>query len=140
MNGEGKAVEVGGGGSTMPSVLVVDDEPVIRELVRTVLSRDGRFRLMMAGDGEEAVSLAREHRPTLILLDVRMPRMSGVEACRLLRDDPATASTIIVMLTAMGQDEDVRVGYEAGADDYFVKPFKPSELLQRVQDALKLAA
>ena len=94
----------------------------------------------MAGNGEEAVALAREQRPTLILLDVRMPRMSGVEACRALRADPATAGATIVMLTAMGQDEDIQFGYEAGADDYFLKPFKPSELLERVQDALKLAA
>ena len=140
MSDEGKNPDAIAEGSAMPSVLVVDDEPVIRELVRSVLSRDGRFRLLMAGNGEEVVALAREQRPTLILLDVRMPRMSGVEACRALRADPATAGATIVMLTAMGQDEDIQFGYEAGADDYFLKPFKPSELLERVQDALKLAA
>ncbi len=124
----------------LPAVLIVDDEPVIRELVRSVLSRDGRFRLMMAGDGHEAVEVAREHRPALILLDVRMPHMNGLEACAALRADPATSGATIVMLTSMGQDEDVRSGYEAGADDYFLKPFKPGELLERVQDALRLAA
>jgi CheY-like chemotaxis protein len=127
-------------GEDAPAVLVVDDEPVIRELVRSVLSRDGRFRLLCAGDGAEAVELAREHQPQLVLLDVRMPHMNGIEACRAMRDDPGSASATIVMLTAMGQDDDIARGYDAGADDYFLKPFKPSELLERVQEALGLAA
>jgi len=121
-------------------VLIVDDEPVIRALVRSVLSRDERLELLMAGDGEEAVSLARVHHPLLVLLDVRMPRMGGVEACRVLRQDPATAHAKIVMLTAMGQDQDVERGYAAGADDYFLKPFRPAELVERVLDALDLVA
>ena len=123
-----------------PTVLVVDNEFVIRELVRSVLSRDGRFELVMASDGREAVAAARAHRPELILLDVRMPHMNGIEACQALRADPATAGATIVMLTAMGQDDDVSNGYAAGADDYFLKPFDPAELLERVQDALQLAA
>ena len=121
-------------------MLVVDDEPVIRELVRSMLGRDGRIRVVTAGDGEEAVELARAHRPPLVLLDVRMPRMNGIDACRAMRDDPASAGATIVMLTAMGQDDDIVRGYEAGADDYFLKPFKPSELLERVHEALGLPA
>lgn len=124
----------------VPTVLLVDDEPVIRELVRSVLSRDGRFALISANDGAEAVELANERRPRLILLDVRMPYMNGIEACRAIREDLSSADTKIVMLSAMGQDDDIERGYQAGADDYFLKPFKPSELLERVQDALGLPA
>ena len=113
------AIEAG----ALPTVLIVEDEPVIRELVRSVLSRDGRWHLISAGNGEEAVELAHAYRPRLVLLDVRMPRMNGIDACRAIRDDPASAGGTIVMLTAMGQDDDIARGYEAGADDYFLKPF-----------------
>ena len=137
---QGDAVDPAAAAAALPTVLIAEDEPVIRELVRSVLSRDKRWRLISAGNGEEAVELARAHRPRLVLLDVRMPRMSGIEACRAIRDDPASAGAVIVMLTAMGQDDDIARGYEAGADDYFLKPFKPSELLERVYDALDLTA
>ena len=137
---EDPALDAAAEAAALPAVLVVDDEPVIRDLVRSVLSRDGRIRVVTASDGEEAVELARAHRPPLVLLDVRMPRMNGIDACRAMRDDPASAGATIVMLTAMGQDDDIARGYEAGADDYFLKPFKPSKLLERAHEALGLTA
>ena len=129
----------GSGGGRL-KVLVVDDEPVIRMLVQATLSQDERYDLLVAEDGVQAVEIAQAERPDLIILDVRMPHMTGFEACRALREDPATANVHIVMLTAMGQDTDIEQGYAAGADDYFLKPFLPDELLDKVRSTLRLAA
>jgi two-component system phosphate regulon response regulator PhoB len=123
-----------------PLVLVVDDEPVIRELVQATLARDPRLQVVTACDGEEALAVARTVTPDLVLLDVRMPRLGGIAACRALRADPATRDVRIVLLTAAGQDADVERGYDAGADDYFLKPFLPDELLDRTRAALRLPA
>ena len=122
-----------------PRVLVVDDEPLIRELVQATLARDPRLEIATASNGEEAIAAARAVTPDLVLLDVRMPRVDGIGACRALRADPATRDVRIVLLTAAGQDSDVELGYEAGADDYFLKPFVPDELLDRARDALGLS-
>lgn len=125
---------------TLPKVLVVDDEPMIRELVKAILRADDRYELITASDGLEGVEAAQRLRPDLVILDVRMPRMTGLEACRALRADPRTADTKIVLLTAMGQDSDIEEGHEAGADDYFLKPFAPNDLLDKVRTALRLSA
>lgn len=129
-----------GGDARRPRVLVVDDEPLIRELVEATLARDPRLEIVTASDGEQALAAARAVPPDLVLLDVRMPRVNGIETCRALRADPATRDVRIVLLTAAGQDADVALGYEAGADDYFLKPFVPDELLDRARDALRLSA
>ncbi len=123
-----------------PRVLVVDDEPVIRELVQATLARDPRLEVVTANHGEEALTVARTAMPDLILLDVQMPRLGGIAVCRALRADPATRDVRIVLLTAAGQDADVERGYDAGADDYFLKPFLPDELLDRTRAALRLPA
>jgi DNA-binding response OmpR family regulator len=116
----------------MTTILIVDDEPPILDLVRFTLE-DAEVRVVEASDGVEALALARRLRPDLILLDVHMPRLDGLEACRQIRRDPALAQTPIVMLTAAGQEADRVRGREAGADEYLTKPFSPLALLALVE-------
>lgn len=116
----------------MTTILIVDDEPPILDLVRFTLE-DAEVRVVEASDGVEALALARRLRPDLILLDVHMPRLDGLEACRQIRRDPALAQTPIVMLTAAGQEADRDRGREAGADEYLTKPFSPLALLALVE-------
>ena len=116
----------------MTTILIVDDEPPILDLVRFTLE-DADVRVVEASDGVEALALARRVRPDLILLDVHMPRLDGLEACRQIRREPALARTPIVMLTAAGQEADRARGREAGADEYLTKPFSPLALLALVE-------
>jgi len=116
----------------MTTILIVDDEPAILDLVRFTLE-DTEVRVVEASDGVEALALARRVRPDLIFLDVHMPRLDGLEACRQIRRDPALARTPIVMLTAAGQEADRARGREAGADEYLTKPFSPLALLALVE-------
>jgi DNA-binding response OmpR family regulator len=116
----------------MTTILIVDDEPPILDLVRFTLE-DAEVRVVEASDGVEALALARRLRPDLILLDVHMPRLDGLEACRQIRRDPALARTPIIMLTAAGQEADRARGREAGADEYLTKPFSPLALLALVE-------
>jgi DNA-binding response OmpR family regulator len=118
-----------------PTVLVADDEQDILNLVRFRLERDG-YDVVCASDGAEAVSLARSAQPALCVLDVMMPKLTGIEVLQQLRADPATAGIRVILLTARGQDGDVDQGFEAGADDYVTKPFSPQELRRRVQAQL----
>jgi CheY-like chemotaxis protein len=115
------------------TILVVDDDPVVRKLITATLEDVGGFSLREAGDGEEALATAVVETPEIILLDVDMPRLDGVETCRRLRSDPATADATIVMLTGMhGSDEDRAVA--AGADLFLTKPFSPLRLLRLVDE------
>lgn len=120
----------------MRKLLIADDEEGIRKLVRMTLQRDS-FEIIEATDGEEALELAREHLPELLLLDVAMPGLSGLDVCKALKSDPATAGITIVMLTAQAQQSDVDRGQEAGADDYFTKPFSPVSLLRKVDEVFE---
>lgn len=117
------------------TVLVVDDEQDILDLVRFRLEHDG-YHVLTASDGESGLSLARAERPDLCILDVMMPKLGGLEVLAHLRDDPATADTRVILLTARGQDADVDRGFELGAHDYVTKPFSPKELRRRVQALL----
>jgi len=119
----------------MPTILVVDDEPPILELVRFTLE-DEQIRVLEAGDGVQALETALAVRPDLILLDVQMPRLDGLEVCRRLRADASLAGTRIVMLTAAGQDADRARGLAAGADEYLTKPFSPLALFTLVRSLL----
>jgi DNA-binding response OmpR family regulator len=112
-------------------VLLADDDPALRRLIGATLGSED-FDLLQAVDGEEALSIARERHPALVLLDVNMPRLDGFEVCRQLKADQSTASIRVVMLTARGADVDRLQAREAGADDYFVKPFSPIQLLNKV--------
>jgi two-component system chemotaxis response regulator CheY len=113
-------------------VLIVDDEPFIRKLVATTLEDVAEFDLHEAADGIEALEVAHRVRPALILLDVDMPRLDGIETCRRMREDPATSGATIVMLTAAHDDRVERLAEDAGADLFLTKPFSPLELLRLV--------
>jgi two-component system chemotaxis response regulator CheY len=118
----------------MPSVLIVDDDPSIRKLVATTLEDVAGFELVEAADGDEALELAREEAPAIVLLDIDMPGIDGLEACRRLRAQPQTAGATVVMLTAAADEEAARAAEEAGADLFITKPFSPLELLRLVDD------
>jgi CheY-like chemotaxis protein len=118
----------------MPSVLIVDDDPSIRKLVATTLEDVAGFELVEAADGDEALELAREDAPAIVLLDIDMPGIDGFEACRRLRAQPETANATVVMLTAAADEEAERAAEEAGADLFITKPFSPLELLRLVDD------
>ena len=113
-------------------ILVVEDEKNIAKVVTYNLEREG-YQVEVACDGEEALEKARRSLPELILLDLMLPKLDGLEVCHRLRGDPKTASIPIIMLTAKTQETDRVVGLEMGADDYVSKPFSPRELLARVK-------
>ncbi len=117
-------------------ILVVDDEPDAIELIRFNLKASG-YEVLTAEDGEEALAKARKFSPDMILLDVMLPEIDGLEVCKILRRDPATASLPIIMLTAKASEIDRVLGLEFGADDYVTKPFSPRELMLRVRNLLK---
>ncbi len=119
-----------------PVVLIVEDEPPQAELLKYNLERDG-FRTVLAVDGEEALLLAEEEAPNLVILDWMLPLLSGIEVCRRLRRQNTSAKMPIIMLTARGVESDRIRGLDSGADDYLVKPFSPSELLARVRAVLR---
>jgi two-component system phosphate regulon response regulator PhoB len=119
-----------------PLVLVVEDEAALVTLLRYNLEREG-FRVAAARDGEEALLLAREQKPDLVLLDWMLPLLSGIEVCRQLRRMPEARSVPIIMLTARGEEGDKLRGLDSGADDYVTKPFSPTELIARVRAVLR---
>ncbi|WNM56545.1 response regulator [Candidatus Nitrospira allomarina] len=118
------------------TVLVVDDEKDLVELVKYHLEKEG-LKCLEARDGETALQMARERTPDLMVLDLMLPGVDGLEVCRKLRKDPKTSSIAIIMLTAKAEEVDRIVGLEMGADDYMVKPFSPRELLARVKAVLR---
>jgi DNA-binding response OmpR family regulator len=126
------------GGSRVTTVLVADDDADIRDLVAFKLEQAG-LEVLAVGDGQAAVDTARARLPTLAVLDVSMPGLSGIDVCRMLRSDPSTAGMLIIMLTARVQEQDVEGGFSAGADDYVTKPFSPRELVSRIQALLTRA-
>ncbi len=116
-----------------PLILAVDDEAGILRLIKLELSSQG-FRVVVAGDGEEALRLAEQQRPDIVVLDIMMPQMSGLEVMRRLRE---RTSVPVILLTAKDHDDDKVRGLELGADDYLVKPFNPEELSARVRAVLR---
>src|SRR5919109_2040035 len=116
----------------MPAVLIVDDDPFIRKLVATTLEDVAGFELMEAADGREALELATRSAPELVFLDIDMPVLDGLEACRRPRERPGTRDATIVMLTAAAGEAAEREAEEAGADLFLTKPFSPLELLRLV--------
>jgi two-component system phosphate regulon response regulator PhoB len=113
-------------------VLVVDDEPDVRMLLRTNLRAAG-FDVLEAANGAEGLALAKHDLPAVIILDLMMPEMNGIEVCRALRKHPPTSRIPILMLTAKTAEEDKVAGFEVGADDYVTKPFSPREVILRVR-------
>lgn len=120
----------------MPKILVVDDEQDILELIRHALNKEG-FEVQIAANGMQAIEQATKFLPELILMDVMMPVMDGMEACRQLKENPATAGIAIVFLTARSEEFAELAGFEAGADDYIAKPIRPRVLLSRLKAILR---
>jgi two-component system, OmpR family, phosphate regulon response regulator PhoB len=114
------------------SVLIVDDETAIVTMLRYNLEREG-FRVYTTGDGEEAVTMVKEYKPDIIVLDWMLPSMTGIEVCKQIRWNQETKNTPIIMLSARGEESDRIRGLDVGADDYMVKPFSPSELVARIK-------
>jgi two-component system alkaline phosphatase synthesis response regulator PhoP len=118
------------------TILLVDDEPDILEIVGYNLSAEG-YNVITAEDGLEAVRIAKKKKPQLIILDVMMPEMDGIEACEQIRKIPELSETIITFLTARGEDYSQMAGFDAGADDYITKPIKPKVLVSKVNALLR---
>ncbi|WP_031426652.1 response regulator transcription factor [Flavimarina sp. Hel_I_48] len=117
-------------------ILLVDDEPDILEIVGYNLNNEG-YQVLTAENGKQAVKLAAKHQPQLIILDVMMPEMDGIEACEQIRKNPSLSETIITFLTARGEDYSQMAGFDAGADDYITKPIKPKVLVSKVKALLR---
>lgn len=115
----------------MAKLLIAEDERDIRDLINFTLKYAG-YEVVAASNGEEAVELALKELPDLILMDVRMPRMTGYEACERIKADPSTRDIPVVFLSAKGQDAEIQIGLKAGATEYLLKPFAPTELTERV--------
>jgi DNA-binding response OmpR family regulator len=118
------------------TILVAEDDPKTVALIQLYLQRD-RYRVLIAHDGRQAIDLARSGRPDLVVLDLMLPRVSGLDVCRVLR---AETHIPIIMLTARADEDDKLLGLDIGADDYIVKPFSPRELVARVRVVLRRAA
>jgi len=118
------------------TILLVDDEPDILEIVGYNLSAEG-YNVITADNGIEAVKLAKKKKPQLIILDVMMPEMDGIEACEQIRRIPELSETMITFLTARGEDYSQMAGFDAGADDYITKPIKPKVLVSKVNALLR---
>ncbi|MBP6784654.1 MAG: response regulator transcription factor [Verrucomicrobiales bacterium] len=121
----------------MPTILIVDDEEDIRELISVSLMREEDYKLLEAVNGLEALQLARATRPDLIILDLMLPEMDGLTVYKNLREDARTNSIPVIMLTARGRLEEKILGLGLGADDYMAKPFSPKELMLRVRNLLR---
>ncbi len=118
------------------TVLIADDEPNILLSLEYLMKREG-FNVMVAHDGEEALQLLQQQRPPLVLLDVMMPKMNGLEVCQAIRADPNLQHMLVLMLTAKGRDTDIAKGLALGANAYVVKPFSTRELVQKVKQLLE---
>lgn len=121
----------------MKKILIVDDEEKVRNLVEVTLSIGENIEIQHATSGDEGLKIAREVKPDVILLDIMMPgQLDGLDVCRLLKGDPDTENIYIILLTAKGQKTDKEKGLASGADDYFVKPFSPMELMDKIDKIL----
>jgi len=118
------------------TVLVVDDDPVIQRLLQVNFEMED-YIVLTAGDGVEGLEMARAEHPDIVLLDIMMPKMNGLEVCAALKGDDATKAIPIILLSAKAQAADLQAGQDTGADDYVTKPFDPLELLDKVSGILK---
>ena len=117
-------------------ILIVEDEEDVRELLRYNLEKNG-YQIEAALDGKAALTRARSAKPDLVLLDLMLPKIDGLQVCRSLKGDAATADIPVIMLTAKGTEADIVTGLEMGADDYITKPFSPRVLLARIKAVLR---
>ena len=122
----------------MAKILIAEDERDIRDLIAFTLKFAG-YDIVTANNGEEAVQLTKQELPDLVITDVRMPKMTGYEACKQIKADPATHHIPVVFLSAKGQEAEVQTGLDSGADEYLLKPFAPDQLTRKVADILAAA-
>ena len=118
------------------NILVIEDEPDISELIEYNLSQSG-YRIIISDNGEKGLELSRKYLPDLILLDLMLPGIHGIDVCRVLKNDKETSNISIIILTALGQEEDIIKGLETGADDYVTKPFSVPVLEARIESVLR---
>ena len=120
----------------MKKILIVDDREEVRDLVEATFSR-GEYAILKGETGMQAIEIAKSEKPDLVLMDIMMPGpVDGLEATRAIKKDPNTRNCTIILLTAKGQNTDRQEGLDAGADEYFAKPFSPLELLRKVEQVL----
>jgi len=119
----------------MTKILVAEDERDIRDLIAFTLRFAG-YEVVTASNGEEAVERAAAESPDLILLDVRMPRLTGYDACKIIKADPNLTDVPVIFPSAKGQESEIQAGLDAGAEEYLLKPFAPDELTKRIQEIL----
>jgi len=119
----------------MAKILIAEDERDIRDLIAFLLRFAG-YEVVTASNGEEAVRLAPIENPDLVLMDVRMPRMTGYDACRLIKAEPRLKDIPVVFLSAKGQENEIQTGLVSGAEEYLLKPFAPDQLIERVRSIL----
>ena len=120
----------------MKKILIVDDQIEVRELMEVTL-RYGQFKILQAANGLEAISIAKKEKPEVVLMDIMMPgEIDGLEATRRIKKDPQTKACKIIMLTAKGQDVDIEKGVELDIEGYFVKPFSPLDLINKIEEIL----
>ena len=117
-------------------ILLVDDSAVALMATKMIVRRSGKYDLLQASDGEEAVAMAIAEHPDLIVMDVVMPKMGGFEACRALRQEEATKEIPIIMVTTRGEPENVETGYASGCNDYVTKPINAMELMEKVESLI----
>jgi len=117
-------------------IIIVEDETDIREVIEYNLKREG-YETLVASNGEEALRIIARHSPDLVILDLMLPGLDGIEVCRKLKEDPLTRAIPVIMVTAKGEESDVVLGLGMGADDYVTKPFRPRELMGRVRAVLR---
>jgi two-component system alkaline phosphatase synthesis response regulator PhoP len=119
---------------TKKKVLIVDDEPNVRRLSRAILSKN--FDVVEAEDGKQAIEIANTQQPDVILMDMMMPRMDGLTACHVIKNDPATKSIPVIMVTAIGFELNIKLSQQMGATGYVTKPFTPNDLLDKIMQVL----
>ena len=118
------------------TILIIEDEPDISELIEYNLTQSG-YSIIVSNNGEKGIEITRKHLPDLILLDLMLPGIHGIDVCRILKNDKDTSGVSIIMLTALGQEEDIIKGLQIGADDYVTKPFSFPVLEARIQSVLR---
>jgi DNA-binding response OmpR family regulator len=119
----------------MAKIVIAEDEPDIRELIAFTLRFAGH-EVIAGANGQEGYDLTKQHHPDLSMFDVRMPKMTGYDACKMIKSDPEIANTPVVFLSAKGQENEIEQGLASGADDYLLKPFAPDQLTERVKAVL----
>lgn len=119
----------------MAKIVIAEDEPDIRELIAFTLRFAGH-EVITAGNGQEGFDLTKQEHPDLVLLDVRMPKLTGYDACRKIKADPELGHIPVIFLSAKGQESEIAQGFAAGADEYLLKPFAPDQLTERVKAIL----